>query len=154
MDTVAEGSLVADFTLATDQGDIALAALRGRPVVLYFYPKDDTSGCTKEALSFTCLKDAFDKRGAMVIGVSPDSLERHAKFRAKHALTIPLAADENHALAEAFGVWVEKSMYGRTYMGIERSTFLIGPDGRVRKLWRKVKVAGHAEAVLAAVTEL
>lgn len=151
---LAVGDIAPDFTLAGDRGPISLAALRGRPVVVYFYPKDDTSGCTKEAIAFTGLLPEFEKRGATVIGVSPDGVKAHEKFRAKHALGVELAADPDKAALEAFGVWVEKSMYGRSYMGVERATFLVDASGKIAAIWRKVKVAGHAEAVLAAVEAL
>ncbi len=152
---VGEGDKAPDFKLRRDGGEsISLGGLKGRLVVLYFYPKDNTSGCTKEAVAFSqALKD-FHGAGAEVIGVSPDSVASHDRFKAKHGLDVTLAADEDRAVAEAYGVWVQKSMYGRTYMGVERSTFLIGPDGRVARVWRKVKVPGHVEAVLHAVREL
>lgn len=144
-----EGAPAPDFTLATDGGDdVTLAALKGQPVIIYFYPKDDTSGCTKEAISFSSLKSQFEAKNARIIGVSPDSVKSHDKFKAKYDLTIMLAADEEKTVADAYGVWVEKSMYGRKYMGVERATFLVGPDGNIVKLWRKVKVTGHVEAVL------
>lgn len=146
---VENGETAPDFTLPTDgENDVQLSALRGKPVVLYFYPKDDTSGCTAEARDFSCLIDRFAAAGAEVIGVSPDSAKSHQKFRQKHELTVRLAADEKREVAEAYGVWVEKSMYGRKYMGVERSTFLIDPAGKVVGIWRKVKVPGHAEEVL------
>jgi len=119
--------------------------------VLYFYPKDDTSGCTAEAIAFNGLKAKFEAAGAVVIGVSPDSPKSHDKFKTKHDLRFALASDESKAMLEAYGVWVEKSMYGKKYMGVERATFLIDAEGRVAKVWRKVKVPGHAEAVLEAV---
>lgn len=144
------GDLAPDFTLPSDSDTINLSSLKGKPVVLYFYPKDDTSGCTKEAIAFSQLKPEFDKIGARVIGLSPDSAEKHAKFRKKHELTVDLAADEDRTALEAYGVWVEKSMYGRKYMGVERATFLIDAEGRIAHVWEKVKVAGHAEAVLEA----
>lgn len=144
-----EGAPAPDFTLATDGGDeVTLAALKGQPFILYFYPKDDTSGCTKEAISFSSLKSQFEAKNARIIGVSPDSVKSHCKFKTKHDLTITLAADEDKSVADAYGVWVEKSMYGRKYMGVERATFLVGSDGNIVKLWRKVKVTGHVEAVL------
>ena len=120
----------------------------GAPLVLYFYPKDDTSGCTREAQDFTTLAGDFAKAGVKVVGLSRDPMKRHDKFIAKYELKVPLASDEDGAISEAFGTWVEKSMYGRKYMGMERSTFLIGKDGRVQKAWRKVKVPGHVEDVL------
>ncbi len=125
------GDLAPDFTLPSDSDTITLSSLKGKPVVLYFYPKDDTSGCTKEAIAFSQLKPEFDKIGARVIGLSPDSAEKHAKFRKKHELTVDLAADEDRTALEAYGVWVEKSMYGRKYMGVERATFLIDAEGRI-----------------------
>ncbi|MBM3608604.1 MAG: peroxiredoxin [Alphaproteobacteria bacterium] len=135
-------------------GKVSLASLKGKAAVLYFYPKDDTSGCTREAIDFTALGKQFDKAGAVVIGVSPDSVAAHDKFTAKHKLGVVLLADEERSALEAYGVWVEKSMYGRKYMGVERSTFLIDGKGRVARVWSKVKVPGHAEEVLAAVKEL
>jgi peroxiredoxin Q/BCP len=128
--------------------------LRGKPIVLYFYPKDDTSGCTAEAIAFDALRDKFDAAGAVVLGMSPDSAASHAKFKRKHDLSLTLAADESKATLEAYGVWREKSMYGRKYMGVERTTFLIDAAGRVARVWRKVKVAGHAGEVLAAAKAL
>lgn len=152
---VKDGSPAPDFDLPGDGGDqIRLSELRGKTVVLYFYPKDDTSGCTREAIDFTNLAEDFKKAGAVVIGMSPDPAKKHDKFIAKHELAVRLASDEDKATLEAYGVWKEKSMYGRTYMGVERSTFLIDGTGTVRQVWRKVKVPGHAEAVLAAVQAL
>jgi thioredoxin-dependent peroxiredoxin len=146
------GSRAPDFELPGDGGStISLSALAGKPVVLFFYPKDDTSGCTAEALDFTRLKPEFDALGAVLVGISPNSVKSHDKFKAKHGLTVQLAADEEKKMLEAYGVWVEKSMYGRKYMGVERSTFLIKPDGTIGRVWRKVKVPGHADAVLGAV---
>jgi thioredoxin-dependent peroxiredoxin len=145
------GKKAPDFKMATDTGSVSLKALAGKKVVLYFYPKDDTSGCTKEAIEFSALKKDFDKAGAVVIGVSKDSATSHGKFRTKHKLAVELGADESGVVCEAYGVWVEKSMYGKKYMGIERSTFLIGADGKIAQVWRKVKVPDHAKAVLAAV---
>lgn len=132
-------------------GTFDLSELSGRPVVLFFYPKDDTSGCTKEAVGFSERIGAFEALGAAVVGISKDSVASHDKFRDKHGLKMPLLSDEDGAVCEQFGVWVEKSMYGRKYMGIERSTFLIGEDGVIRQVWRKVKVPGHVEAVLKAL---
>jgi peroxiredoxin Q/BCP len=150
-----QGQKAPDFDLPTDKGGkVRLSKLKGQPIVVYFYPKDSTSGCTKEAQAFTALAKDFVAAGARVIGVSPDSVASHARFRTKYDLAIELAADEDKAAAEAYGVWVEKSMYGRKYMGIERSTFLIDSKGKVARVWRKVKVPGHAEEVLAAVQEL
>ncbi len=143
------------FTLATDSGGkVSLAGLKGKSVVLYFYPKDDTSGCAAEAVAFTKEAKAFGSAGAIVIGVSKDSAASHDKFKAKHRLAVTLAADEKLATAQAYGVWVEKSMYGRRYMGMERATFLIDAKGIIRRIWHKVKVPGHSSEVLAAVKEL
>jgi peroxiredoxin Q/BCP len=150
-----DGDKAPSFAMATGGGEnVKLSGLKGKPVVLYFYPKDDTSGCTLEAKDFSGLAPEFRKAGAEVIGVSPDSVESHQKFSKKYDLAVRLAADPDKAVASAYGVWVEKSMYGRKYMGVERSTFLIGGDGRIAKSWRKVKVPGHAEEVLAAVKAL
>jgi peroxiredoxin Q/BCP len=128
-----------------------LSDLRGKKVVLYFYPKDDTSGCTKEAIDFTAHLADFEAAGAVVLGVSKDSVTKHEKFRDKHDLGVILLSDENSDVCERYGVWVEKSMYGKSYMGIERATFLIDADGSIARAWRKVKVPGHAAEVLAAV---
>ncbi len=145
------GDTAPDFDLPTDGGGRAtLSGLRGQKVVLYFYPKDDTSGCTAEAIAFNGLRDKFKAAGAVLLGVSPDSAKSHEKFKQKHGLAFPLAADETKSMLEAYGVWQEKSMYGRKYMGVERTTFLIGADGRITRVWRKVKVPGHADEVLAA----
>ena len=150
-----DGDKAPDFELPSEAGEtLALAKLKGKPAVLYFYPKDDTSGCTAEAKDFSRLAPDFRKAGVEVIGVSPDSVESHQKFRKKYDLTIRLAADADKAVANAYGVWVEKSMYGRKYMGVERSTFLIDATGRVARSWRKVKVPGHAADVLAAAKAL
>jgi peroxiredoxin Q/BCP len=152
---IAEGQTAPDFTLPRDGGgEITLSALRPRKVVLYFYPKDDTSGCTREAQSFTEHAAAFAEAGAVVVGVSKDSVKSHDKFVAKYGLGVILASDEASDVCERYGVWVEKSMYGKKYMGIERSTFLIDGTGTVRRVWPKVKVEGHAEEVLAAVRAL
>ncbi|MTI46013.1 peroxiredoxin Q/BCP [Roseibium hamelinense] len=149
------GSPAPDFDLDGDGGNrIALSSLKGQPVVVYFYPKDDTPGCTKEAIAFSGLEKEFSDLGATIIGISPDTAEKHDKFKAKHDLTVLLAADTNTETAQAYGVWVEKNMYGKKYMGVERSTFLVGKDGNLAKIWRKVKVPGHAEAVLDAVKAL
>jgi peroxiredoxin Q/BCP len=148
------GSPAPAFTLETPDGPVSLSDFAGRKLVLYFYPKDDTSGCTAEAIQFTALADRFATAGATVIGVSKDSVESHRKFADKHKLGVKLASDPEGATVEAYGAWVEKSMYGKKYMGIDRSTFLIGPDGRIAALWRKVKVPGHAEAVLKAAEQL
>jgi peroxiredoxin Q/BCP len=145
------GSIAPDFALPTDGGgQFKLADHKGKRVIVYFYPKDDTSGCTKEAQEFTAIAADFAKLGVTVVGISPDSPKSHDKFRAKYGLAITLASDEDNAVATAYGVWVEKSMYGKKYMGIERSTFLIGADGKIANIWSKVKVPGHAAAVLAA----
>ncbi|CDZ33916.1 peroxiredoxin [Neorhizobium galegae] len=149
------GDIAPDFELPRDGvGTVSLKTFSGKPVVLYFYPKDDTEACTKEAISFTGLLPEFEKAGAPVIGVSPDSVKKHDKFAKKHGLSVILAADEDTALANLYGVWKEKSMYGRTYMGVERTTFLISADGRIARIWPKVKVAGHAEEVLESLKTL
>jgi peroxiredoxin Q/BCP len=149
------GDKAPDFTLPTDGGGkVALSKLRGQKVVLYFYPKDDTSGCTAEACGFRDNLPKFDKTEAAVIGVSRDSVASHDKFKKKHDLPFTLASDEDGKVCERYGVWVEKSMYGRKYMGIERATFLIDEKGVVQGVWRKVKVPGHVEAVLAAAKAL
>jgi len=149
------GAKAPDFDLPTDGGaNAGLKALSGKTVVLYFYPKDDTSGCTSEAKGFSDAKAEFDKAGAVVIGVSKDSLASHAKFRAKYDLTIALGSDVEGKVVEAYGSWIEKSMYGRKYMGIDRSTFLIDGKGVLRTIWRKVKVPGHVQDVLKAVQDL
>lgn len=148
---ISEGSLAPDFMVAVADGkSLSLTDFRGKKLVLYFYPKDDTSGCTKEAIDFTALADDFAKAGTAVLGISKDSVKSHDKFVQKHDLTIPLGSDPEGGTVEAYGVWIEKSLYSRKYMGIERATFLIGADGKVIKIWRKVKVPGHAAAVLAA----
>jgi thioredoxin-dependent peroxiredoxin len=152
---VEDGDNAPDFELLTqDDATIRLSRLKGKPVVLYFYPKDDTSGCTAEARDFTHLAPDFRKAGVEVIGISPDSVESHRKFRRKHDLDVRLAADTDKTVVSAYGVWVEKSMYGRKYMGVERATFLIDRQGRIARSWRKVRVPGHAAEVLAAATEL
>jgi peroxiredoxin Q/BCP len=149
------GDPLPDFILPTDGGGTVSAAdLAGRKAVIYFYPKDDTSGCTKEAQAFRDAAEAFAAAGVTIIGISPDTVASHDKFKAKHGLTFTLAADEDKSVAQAFGVWVEKSMYGKSYMGVDRSTFLIGPSGRIERIWRKVKVPGHVEEVLAAAKAL
>ncbi|WP_367714649.1 peroxiredoxin [Nitratireductor sp. GISD-1A_MAKvit] len=155
MTEVAIGNPAPDFVLPGDGGrEIRLADLRGRIVVLFFYPKNDTSGCTAEAIDFTALKPEFDALGAVVLGMSPDTPKSHDKFKAKHALTIDLVSDQEKIALHDYGVWVEKSMYGRKYMGVERTTFLIDAEGNVAEIWRKVKVAGHAQAVLEAARKL
>jgi len=149
------GDKAPDFTLPTDgNGKVSLKALKGKPVILYFYPKDDTSGCTKEACGFRDALPNFSKTGATVIGLSKDGVASHDKFKKKYKLPFTLASDEDTAVAKLYGVWVEKSMYGREYMGMDRSTFLIDGKGVIRGLWRKVKVPGHVEEVLKAVQEL
>lgn len=140
--------------IAADGSAASVSTYAGKVLVLYFYPKDDTSGCTREAQDFSALSDEFARAGAVVLGVSRDSVKSHAKFAAKYDLKVDLGSDEAGAVTEAFGVWVEKSMYGKTYMGIERSTFLIGRDGRIARIWRKVKVPGHAAEALEAAKAL
>ncbi len=154
-DLLGPGQSAPDFTLPRDGGGtVALSTLRGQAVVLYFYPKDDTPGCTLEAQSFTSEVEAFASSGAVILGISKDSVKKHDKFRDKYGLKIALLSDEEGDVCERYGVWVEKSMYGKTYMGIERATFLIGKDGNLARIWRSVKVDGHAEDVLAAVKAL
>ena len=149
------GTKAPDFKLPDETGTgLHLAKLKGRIVVLYFYPKDDTTGCTSEAKDFSCLAGDFAAAGADVIGISPDSAASHQKFIAKHGLEVRLAADEDKTAAKAYGVWVEKSMYGKKYMGVERATFLIDKSGKIATSWRKVKMPGHAGEVLAAVKAL
>ena len=144
-----------EFALpAADGGEISLKALRGRKIVVFFYPKADTPGCTREAIDFNRLKPEFEKSGTTVVGVSGDPVQANDKFRAKYELGLPLASDTTHAMLEAYGVWGEKSMWGRKYMGITRTTVLIGSDGRVAQVWPSVKVEGHAESVLAAARAL
>jgi peroxiredoxin Q/BCP len=150
-----EGAKAPAFTLPADDGTkVKLADFRGRPVVLYFYPKDDTPGCTREACAFRDRKAELEKLGAVVLGISPDDTTSHAKFKQKYQLNFPLLADPDHKVAEKFGAWREKNMYGKKTYGIVRSTFLIGPDGVIKKAWKNVKVDGHDEAVLAALQEL
>lgn len=154
MSDLSVGDTAPDFTLPRDGGaEISLSALRGGPVVLYFYPRDDTPGCTKEAIGFTEALPQFEALGATVLGVSRDSVAKHEKFRDKHDLGIALIADDG-SLTEAYGTWVEKNMYGRKSMGIERATYLIDAEGRIAQIWRKVKVPGHVEAVLEACQAL
>ena len=146
-----EGDAAPDFAMPTDGGGaVSLGGLRGTQVVLYFYPKDDTPGCTKEACAFRDALPDFSAVNARIVGVSKDSASRHDRFKAKYDLSFTLASDADGSVCEAYGVWVKKQLYGREYMGIERATFLIDADGRVKRIWRKVKVPGHAEAVLAA----
>lgn len=155
MSELETGQPAPQFALPRDGGGIlTLSDFAGKPIVLYFYPKDDTTGCTAEAIDFSRLKPQFEDAGAVVIGMSPDSTKKHDKFKAKHNIGINLVADEERTALEAYGVWTEKSMYGRKYMGVERTTFLIGPDGRIARIWRKVRVPGHAEEVLDAVRSL
>ncbi|KAF0231064.1 MAG: peroxiredoxin [Beijerinckiaceae bacterium] len=152
---LASGIAAPAFTLPGDGGSsVSLSHFAGRKLVLYFYPKDDTSGCTKEAIDFNALRADFEAAGTTILGVSPDSAASHDKFKKKHALDFPLAADESKAMLEAYGVWVEKSMYGRKYMGVERTTFLIDARGVVARVWNKVKVPGHAAEVLGAAKAL
>ncbi|MGA3307554.1 MAG: peroxiredoxin [Xanthobacteraceae bacterium] len=149
------GTKAPSFTLPRDGGGtISLADFAGRKLVLYFYPRADTSGCTKEAIEFSRLKGAFSKAGAEILGVSADPVPAQDKFKAKHKLAIALASDEKHRMLEAYGVWQEKSMYGRKFMGIVRTTFLVGPDQHIARVWPKVSVTGHAEEVLAAAQAL
>jgi peroxiredoxin Q/BCP len=155
MTKLALGSPAPDFTLPGDGGtEVALSALRGRKVVLYFYPKDDTSGCTQEAIDFHRNAAAFEAANTVLIGMSPDSVKSHDRFKAKHGLGLVLAADEEKTTLGDYGVWVEKSMYGRKYMGVERTTVLIAADGTVARIWPKVKVPGHVDEVLAAAQAL
>lgn len=150
-----KGDKAPDFELPSDTGaKVKLSALKGHPVVLYFYPKDSTSGCTLEAHDFSKLKADFDSINVKVFGISPDSPESHTNFRDKEALTVALLSDEEKVVLNAYGVWGEKSMYGRKYMGVERSTFLIDKDGKIAKIWRNVKVPEHAQAVLIAAQAL
>ncbi|MGL4325013.1 MAG: peroxiredoxin [Beijerinckiaceae bacterium] len=153
--TLEAGKKAPPFTLPGDNGGtIALSALKGRNIVLYFYPKDDTSGCTAEAIAFNGLRKKFAAANTEIIGVSPDSTKSHDKFKAKYSLEFPLASDEAKGMLEAYGVWVEKSMYGRKYMGVERTTVLIDAAGKIARVWNKVKVPGHAEEVLEAAKAL
>ena len=148
-----QGDKAPDIAVTASDGSSINLAAPGGPLVLYFYPKDDTSGCTREAQDFTALADDFAAAGAKIVGVSRDPMKRHEKFIDKYGLKVPLASDEDGRISDAFGTWVEKSMYGRKYMGMERSTFLIGKDGRVIRAWRKVKVPGHAADVLEALRQ-
>lgn len=149
------GSPAPDFTLPATGGEtVTLSALRGAPVVLFFYPRDDTPGCTKESIGFSEQLDAFRAAGAQVFGLSRDTMAKHEKFTAKHDLTVPLLSDDDGKTCEDYGVWVEKNMYGKKSMGIERSTFLIDAEGRIARVWRKVKVDGHVQEVLDAVRSL
>lgn len=142
------------FSLETDAGrELSLKALKGRTVILYFYPKDDTPGCTMEACEFRDAFPRFGRTNAVILGVSPDSAKKHAKFKEKYDLPFTLLADETHSVAEAYGVWVEKTLYGRKYMGVARTTFIIGPDGKIRRIFEKVKPEGHASEVESALLD-
>lgn len=152
MTVLKEGDTAPDFTLPADGGKtISLKDYKGKKLVLYFYPKDDTSGCTKEACAFEANLAKFSASGATILGVSKDSVKRHEKFKEKYNLTLPLLSDENSDMCERYGVWKKKSMYGREYMGIERTTFLIDEKGKIEKIWHKVKVDGHVDDVLSSV---
>jgi peroxiredoxin Q/BCP len=152
---LASGDRAPAFKMPTDsQGEISSSALKGKPYVLYFYPKDDTAGCTKEAIGFTAAKKKFDALGVEIVGVSKDTAQTHDKFKTKHKLKITLASDPEKETAEAYGVWVLKTLYGRKYMGMDRATFLVDAKGVIRQIWRKVKVPGHVEAVLDAAKAL
>jgi peroxiredoxin Q/BCP len=154
-DWIQEGDTAPDFNLKADDGrDVRLSELRGKPVVLYFYPKDDTPGCTKEACAFRDRRQDMEERGAVVLGVSPDTVASHVQFRDKYSLNFPLLADPDHKVAESYGAWGEKSFMGRTSTGIRRSTFLIDREGKVAKAWHKVSVDGHDEQVLTALAKL
>jgi peroxiredoxin Q/BCP len=154
-DWVEEGESAPDFTLAADDGrQVKLSELRGKPVVLYFYPKDDTPGCTKEACAFRDRTAELKAKGAVVLGVSPDDVESHGKFRDKFSLNFPLLADLGHQVAERYGAWREKNLYGKVSMGVQRSTFVIDGEGKVRKVWKKVNVDGHDQQVLDALAAL
>ncbi len=149
------GDKAPDFTIAVDDGsDFRLSKHRGHPVVVYFYPKDDTSGCTAEARDFTQAQDALAAQNVAIIGISPDTVESHKRFKSKHGLAVVLGADDARKVIERYGVWVEKSMYGRKYMGVERATFLIDKKGIIAEIWRKVRVKGHVKQVLKAASGL
>ena len=152
-DSLGPGDAAPDFSMPSTDGHVELGDYRGSYLILYFYPKDDTPGCTNEAKDFSALSDEFARRGARILGVSRDPLSKHEKFAAKHELKVPLASDETGAVTESYGTWVEKNMYGRTYMGIARRTFLVDPEGIIIKVWQKVRVKGHAQEVLDAVPE-
>ncbi|MEH6727053.1 MAG: thioredoxin-dependent thiol peroxidase [Hyphomicrobiales bacterium] len=153
--TLQEGEKAPEFSLRTNgEGSFSLSEHNGKPLVLFFYPKDDTSGCTKEATEFSIRKADFEALNVSIIGMSPDPVKKHDKFIEKHNLDVTLASDEEKTILSTYGVWVEKSMYGRKYMGVERSTFLIDKDGNIAKIWRKVKVPGHVDAVLEAAKAL
>ncbi|WP_420432717.1 thioredoxin-dependent thiol peroxidase [Hyphobacterium sp.] len=154
MTTLTEGQAAPQFELPTDGGaTVRLSDLKGKTVVVYFYPKDNTPGCTTEAIDFSSRADAFEEAGAVVIGISRDSVKKHDNFKAKHDLNVTLGADVDGTVTEGYGVWVEKKMYGREFMGIQRATFLIDSAGVIRKIWPKVKIKGHADEVLAAARE-
>ena len=154
MSELVAGDRAPDFDLPTDTGRVSLADLKGRAVVLFFYPKDDTPGCTTESIGFSQARGEFEKAGAVVVGVSKDTAKKHAKFREKHGLTVELGSDAESDVVERYGAWQEKSLYGRKYMGIDRSTFLIDGEGVIRRVWRHVRVPGHVEEVLKAAQEL
>jgi thioredoxin-dependent peroxiredoxin len=155
MSALSVGDKAPDFWLPTDDDlSVTPIGIKGKSIILYFYPKDDTSGCTSQAIAFSGLQKQFEEAGAMIIGVSKDTIASHKKFRQKHNLSITLASDFENQVSEAFGVWVEKSMYGRKYMGLERATFLIDRDGIINHIWRKVKVAGHGDEVLGVVQKM
>ena len=155
VDTLTEGKKAPAFKLPSSSGvDVSLASLKGEKAVLFFYPKDDTSGCTREAIDFTSHLGAFKKAGTRILGISPDTLKKHDKFIEKHELKVELLSDESKTMLESYGVWKEKSMYGRKYMGVERTTILIDPAGKISKIWNKVKVPGHVEDVLEAAKAL
>ena len=148
------GDKAPNFSMPSDNdGTVSLSDYKGRFLVLYFYPKDDTPGCTKEALGFSQMKGEFDKFGADILGISQDTAAKHDKFIAKHGLSVQLGSDEDGKMIETYGVWVEKNMYGKKYMGIERATYLIDPDGKILEIWRKVRVKNHVEAVLTALKQ-
>jgi thioredoxin-dependent peroxiredoxin len=152
---LSEGDPVPDVELVNLEGKpVRTSDFRGQKIVFYFYPKDDTSGCTAEAQAFSALAEEFEKAGTWLLGISKDDAKKHARFIEKYDLKVPLATDADGSVCEAFGTWIEKSMYGRKYMGIDRATFLVDRDGRIHRIWRKVKVPGHAEEVLAAAREL
>ena len=155
MSLIEIGSIAPEFELPRDGGNVfSSTELNGRAFVLFFYPKDNTSGCTREATEFSAAQDAFDALGVTVLGVSKDSVKKHDNFRDKFSLTVPLLSDEQSDMCERYGVWTEKTMYGRKFMGIQRSTFLVGADGIVKAVWPKVKVPGHVDAVLEAAKDL